>query len=71
MFVGTLDTEVWVKKKSGKGTINFQASVVLSALFGAFDISCGVFFLSKRLKDEKSFLGGLLPLTPLILSIEI
>lgn len=51
--------------------MNFQASVVLSALFGASDISCGFFLLSERLKDEKSFLGGLLPLLPLILSIEI
>lgn len=51
--------------------MNFQASVVPSALFGASDTSGGFFFLLKRLKDENPFLGGLLPLIPLILSIEI
>lgn len=64
--------------------MNFQA-FVLSVLFGAFCISCGVvlwfcfffflfflfFFLLERLKDEKLFWGRLLPLSPLILSIEI
>lgn len=62
----------------------FQA-FVLSVLFGASCISCGVvllfwgffcyiflfLFLLERLKDEKLFWGRLLPLSPLILSIEI